>query len=451
LIPVVPRLFAAGRRFVRGLSSDSRAGLLGLGWSYSTHALQLVLRLGSSLILTRLLDREDYGIFGPALGALFFLELLSDIGLMQAIIRFEHGEEPRFLGTAWSLIMIRGLMLAVVVCALAWILPPLYEMSAIHGVLLVLALHPILVSLQNPTLFVLYRRLNYRTPFLLDTIQTMTAIPVTIILAWQLHSVWGLVLGFLAGDVIRLALSHYLCPKAPRPAWDRPAVRELSHFGTPIFFNTLAFGAWNYFDRLVGPTLLSKKDIGLYVLAWSLAEAMEVLVTRGCDVFFSMLCRVEIGPPRSEFFWRTSRRVAIYLFPGIAIAALCAPWGFQLLYPANWYGAGVLFGLLTGRLILRATSQLQVMYLIMRGEVFLATRAYLISLAIVASTFVVWIQTLGLGVLGMAISSLVGVATFAIVLALQMIRRREASPWPTLVGLGWTAVAVAGVLAIYRI
>jgi hypothetical protein len=30
-----------------------------------------------------------------------------------------------------------------------------------------------------------------------------------------------------------------------------------------------------------------------------------------------------------------------------------------------------------------------------------------------------------------------------------MVRRREASPWPALIALGWTAVAVAGVLLLY--
>ena len=58
MIPLMPRAFSAGRRFLLGLSTDARAGLSGLGWSYSTHFVQLVIRLASSLILTRLLDPE---------------------------------------------------------------------------------------------------------------------------------------------------------------------------------------------------------------------------------------------------------------------------------------------------------------------------------------------------------------------------------------------------------
>ena len=66
-----------------------------------------------------------------------------------------------------------------------------------------------------------------------------------------------------------------------------------------------------------------------------------------------------------------------------------------------------------------------------------------------ASTFVIWVQTFGLGVVGIAISSVVAMTTFTLAQTLQMVYRREASPWPTLIALGWTAVAVAGVLALH--
>src|SRR5262245_2483158 len=167
----MPRLLAAGRRFVGGLSTDSRAGLLGLGWSYFGHGLQLILRLGSSLVLTRLLLPEAYGVFGPALAVMFFLEFLSDIGVRPAVVRSPHGDDADFLGTAWSLVQLRAIVLSAVAIGLAWVLPPWYALPELHGVLLALSVRPLIMSLQNPTLFVLYRRLDYRTPFVLDTLQ----------------------------------------------------------------------------------------------------------------------------------------------------------------------------------------------------------------------------------------------------------------------------------------
>jgi O-antigen/teichoic acid export membrane protein len=442
-------MFAAGRRYVRGLSTDARAGLSGLWWSYLTHGFQLVLRLGSSLILTRLVLREDYGVFGTALAVLFFFEFLSDIGLRPAVVRSARGEDPSFVGTAWSVVLIRAVGLSVAVFGLAWVLPPLYDKPELHGVLLVLSVRPVLVAFQNPTLFVLYRRLNYRVPFYLDVSQTLIAVPVTILLAWQLRNAWALVLGLLIGDVARLVLSHVLCPRAPGLRWDRPAVRELSHFGLSIFLNTLVYGAWFYFDRLAGPRFLTSDQIGLYVLAWGLAEALDNLISRGSEVFYSMLSRKAEGPERAAFFRRTARRITLYLMPGIVLAALVAPWAFRLLYPRDFHGAAILFGLLVARLVMRSTSQLQFMYLMMRGEVVIATRAYVVSVAILASTFVLWVETLGLHELGLAVSAVLAMTTFTLAQTVQMVRHREASPWPALIALGWTAVAVVGVLLLH--
>jgi O-antigen/teichoic acid export membrane protein len=449
LIPVMPRVFAAGRQYLRGLSTDARAGLSGLVWSYLTHGFQLVVRLGSSLILTRLLLPEAYGVFGPALAVMFFLEFLSDIGLRPAVVRSPRGEDPAFLGTAWSVVLIRAVGLSAAAFGLAWVLPPVYAMPELWAVLLVLTVRPILLAMQNPTLYVLYRRLNYKIPFYLDTSQTLIAVPCTILLALWLGNVWALVLGLLIGDVARLVLSHLLCPRAPVLHWDRPAVRELSHFGLSIFLNTLVYGAWVYFDRLAGPKFLTKDEIGLYILAWGLAEALDNLISRGSEVFYSMLSRKAEGAERAAFFRRTARRVALVLLPGLVVAALVAPWAFNLLYPPKFHGAGVLFGLLTARLIMRATSQLQFMYLMMRGEVVLATRAYVVSLAVLAGTFVVWVQELGLQELGLAVSAVLAMTTFTLAQTFQMVRRREASPWPALIAVGWTAVAVGGVWVLH--
>ena len=77
-----------------------------------------------------------------------------------------------------------------------------------------------------------------------------------------------------------------------------------------------------------------------------------------------------------------------------------------------------------------------------RGEVILATRAYVVSLAILAGTFVFWVQTLGLRELGLAVSSVLAMTTFTLAQTIQMVRRREASPWPAVISLGWTALAV---------
>jgi O-antigen/teichoic acid export membrane protein len=450
---LISRAVAAGRRFTGGMSADTRAGLSGLTWSYLSHGVQLVFRFGSSLILTRLLMPDVYGVFGPALSVLIFIEFLSDIGLRPIVGRSPNGESPDFLGTAWTIVVVRGAALSLAVVGLSFVLPSVYDKPAMGPVLLALAVRPFLWSFQNPTLFVLFRRLEYRQPFILDVTQTLVYVPVTILLAVALGNVWALVLGMLIGDLYRIVMTHVLCPRAPGFRWHRPSVAEFSHFGVSIFLNTLVYGAWLYFDRLSSPRVLTETELGWYLVAWNLAEGLDNLIGRASEVFYSMLNRKPDEQDRRAFYQRTVRRLALFLIPVLALGAVTAPLVFRLLYTTDYHPAGVLLGLLIARLIFRAVGQLQFMYLMMRAEVIVSTRAYVFAFLTVAAAFVIYGLVRGWDAftpLYVALSAVGGMAAYVVGQTIQMRWRKEGSPWPLLIGLAWTAVAVAGVLLTSR-
>jgi O-antigen/teichoic acid export membrane protein len=73
----------------------------------------------SSLILARLLFPEAFGLMALVNVFMQGLEMLSDIGLGPSIIQNKRGTEPKFLRTAWTLQILRGLVLWLVSCALA--------------------------------------------------------------------------------------------------------------------------------------------------------------------------------------------------------------------------------------------------------------------------------------------------------------------------------------------
>jgi O-antigen/teichoic acid export membrane protein len=75
---------------------------------------QAVIKLSSSLILTRLLRPEAYGIITILMSVTFVIELIGDINVTLFIIRDKNGEEPKYLNTAWTLQLGRSLLNAVV-------------------------------------------------------------------------------------------------------------------------------------------------------------------------------------------------------------------------------------------------------------------------------------------------------------------------------------------------
>ena len=79
-----------------------------------------VLRLGSNLILTRLLAPNAFGLMALINVFIICLEMLSDIGVHAAIIHNKRGDDPEFLRTACTIGVIRGVLLWIVSCLIAW-------------------------------------------------------------------------------------------------------------------------------------------------------------------------------------------------------------------------------------------------------------------------------------------------------------------------------------------
>src|SRR5207249_2471425 len=113
-------------------------------WTLGGYASNQIIRLGSSLILARLLLPYDFGL--AALVSMFvnMFQQFSDVGLGPAIIQSRRGDDPRFLNTAWTIGVVRGFVLWGCACAVAWpvakfyhepILLPLIIVTGFNGVI----------------------------------------------------------------------------------------------------------------------------------------------------------------------------------------------------------------------------------------------------------------------------------------------------------------------------
>src|SRR6185295_9921643 len=94
--------------------------LRGSAWTFAGYAGNQLVRLASSLILTRLLFPESFGVMSIVWAVMYGLDMLSDVGLGPAIIRDKRGEEPDFLNTAWTVQAMRGGILWAGSCVLAY-------------------------------------------------------------------------------------------------------------------------------------------------------------------------------------------------------------------------------------------------------------------------------------------------------------------------------------------
>lgn len=252
--------------------------LRGVIWTVGGTGVGMILRLGSNLILTRLLFPEVFGLMALVQVFLVGFALFSDIGLHTSIIRSDRSNDPAFLNTVWTLQILRGVILWILACAIALPASWFYEEPLMAAVLPVVGLTA-LIDGFNPTRIHTANRDLVLGRLTLITISTqIIAIAITILLAWVLQSVWALVIGMLIGAAAKQVFYWTLMSgHRDRFQIERPAFWELLHFGKWLFISSAGTFLVTHADRAILGKFITLELLGIYSIGFFLASVPLLL------------------------------------------------------------------------------------------------------------------------------------------------------------------------------
>lgn len=278
----------ANRKSIFSLSSPAVRGVL---WTVAAYGSSQVLRFGNNLILTRLLVPEFFGLMALVNSLRMGLELFSDVGIGQNIIQSPRGNDPRFLNTAWSIQILRGILLWLACMVVAQPLAEFYEEPQLTGLIFVVCLTLLLNGFSSTKLYTLNRNMTLGKLTALEL--SKQVIGLVAMVAWALVSptVWALAAGAIAAGVYKLVSSHLIVPGQPnRLEWDGSAVQELLSFGKWIFIASVMMFLAEQSDRLILGKLLSLEMLGVLTVAFTLAELPKQVLKRiGFRVIFPLV------------------------------------------------------------------------------------------------------------------------------------------------------------------
>lgn len=230
------------------------------------------MRLLSNLVLTRLLFPEAFGMMALIQTFTAGLQMFSDIGLRPSIIQNKRGEEPDFLNTAWTLQIIRGAVLWLFCCLLAWPLAVFYGEDQIMWLLPVVGLNALIAGFNSTKGVVANRNLRLGRQTLISFASQAAGLIAMIGLAVVWPSVWSLAIGGLVSGLIGVWANHRFIPGMNnRLRWEPQAVRELLGFGRFIFLSTVATYFVGQGDKLFLGRTVSLADLGIYNIAFFMA------------------------------------------------------------------------------------------------------------------------------------------------------------------------------------
>ena len=316
------------------------------GWSVLGYGLSQVLRLLNNMLLSYLLVPEAFGTMAIINIVIVGLGMFSEIGAGPCIVQNPKGEEPRFLDTAWTIQIARGLGIWLVTLVLAWPVATFYGQPELVYLIPVAAISSLINGFCSPSVFVMQRRLHLKSIAWMDIRSQLFGSIVMCSIAWISPTVWALVVGVIATALARSLLSHWLQQDYnARIRFDRQHAGELYHFGKWIFVSTLlAFGAMQI-DRMMMGKLFDIRLLGIYGFGLAIASMPRMLVEKlSMSTLYPLLANSQRQSPERMSSELDRAREAI-LAVGLSLIVCVFIWCrlfFEMLYHDDYQYAGVI-------------------------------------------------------------------------------------------------------------
>ncbi len=285
-------------------------------WVFVLRATEKILNLIRLIILARLLVPDDFGLLGIALLIVASLETFSQTGLKEALIqKKEHIES--YLNSAWTLLLIRGVILSVAVYFSAPYLATLFKSPEIALITRVIGLSLIVRALTNIGVVYFLRDIDFKKQLAYKASGTIADFVVAVSAALILRNVWALVFGVLAGDIARSIASYIVHSYRPRFDLDFKKMRELLGFGKWVLgSSTIGFLVTQGDDVFVGK-VLGAMTLGFYQLAYKISNMPTTeIVHMASRITFPAYSKLQDNTDRlSRAYLRVLRLTAFLSFP----------------------------------------------------------------------------------------------------------------------------------------
>lgn len=276
--------------------------------------------------------------------------MVTDMGIGQAIVQKDRGNDPAFVNTAWTIQVIRGFLAWVGLCALALPIAKLYGEPLLASMLPVVGMSAILYGFSSTKLYTAQRNLEAARVTQIEVSTSALGLVCTVALAWLLQSVWALVWGQLITVSLKMFASHVALHGIKNQfVWDRGALSHLIGFGRWLLLSSaLTFVSVEGARLLIG-AILDMRQLALFTLASTMSlmfwQAMQQVAGR---VFFPAYSEVHRSNPQNLMAVLYKARLALIL-PSWGLAVIFIFFGYQImgvLYDERYRESGAMLELL---------------------------------------------------------------------------------------------------------
>jgi O-antigen/teichoic acid export membrane protein len=294
-------------------------------WRSGSQILAQIITWASTLLVIRLLNPADYGLFAMTQVVLVLLAMLDGYGLASGLIQ-QRDVTERQIAQLFGMLILLNLGLALVQVALAPLAAAYYRQPMVADLLRVQAL------LYLPTPFIalsyalLCRRMDFKRQAHVFTVASVLSAAAALGGALAGLGVWTLVLAPIVLYAAR-AVGMTIAAKAfIRPVFDFRGVGGLARYGGVMALGSFFWFVQSQADIFIAGRQLSAHDLGLYSTALFLTQIfVSKFVPPLNEVAFSAYAKIQHDDAAvASAFAKSVRIIMIAAMPfylGLAVTA----------------------------------------------------------------------------------------------------------------------------------
>lgn len=236
-------------------------------WRWGSQVLSQLITWTTTILVVRLLEPSDYGLFAMTQAVLAALNFLNGYGFATSLIQADKVDERR-IGQVFGLLIISNMTIAGAQFLMAPLAADYYNQPMVADLLRVQALLYLTTPFIALPSSLLARGLKFKGQALVQLLCAVVGATVALILAWNGYGVWALVWAPIAMFTVRGIGLTIAAGGLVRPVFDFKGARDIIGFGAAMTTCQLFWIVQSEADIVIGGRFLETHQLGLY------AEAM---------------------------------------------------------------------------------------------------------------------------------------------------------------------------------
>ena len=306
-------------------------------WRFAERIGSQIVLFVVSIILTRLLSPDEFGVISLITVITGVLNLFVDAGFSNALIQKQYVDQTDY-STVFYLNVTLGVIFYIVMYAAAPGIAYFYGRNDIIPYIRVLSLTLVIGGLGGVQQALVAKKIEYKKLFFSSLSGTLISGVVSIAMAFKGFGVWSLIAQKLIDQVMDTVILWFTVHWRPSFCFSMERMKPLAAYGSKLLGSSLLYSATNNLTGLLVGKIFSTSELAYYEkgrqVPMLLVNNVQAVVQ---SVLFPVLAERQTQQEQIRKMLEQSVIISAYcIFPCMVGIAVCAEPLVRILFTEQW-------------------------------------------------------------------------------------------------------------------